>query len=79
MCFCCCCYLDLRCVELVTRLLDCSFTQSDTDMLFDDFKAMNKSTLVGGCTSIIHALFAFQLSSSLVISLFKSDLLLAVV
>jgi hypothetical protein len=35
-----------RCIELVTRLLDCSFTQSDTDMLFDDFKAMNKSNLV---------------------------------
>jgi hypothetical protein len=35
-----------RCVDLVTRLLDCSFTVSDTDMLFEDFKAMNKSNLV---------------------------------
>ena len=35
-----------RCVDLVSRLLDCSFSQSDTDMLFDDFKALNKSNLV---------------------------------
>jgi len=55
---CCCCYADFRCVELVTRLLDCSFTQSDTDMLFDDFKAMNKSTLVGACFVPLLCVFA---------------------
>ena len=32
-----------RCVDLVTRLLNCRFDPGDTDLLFSDVKAMNKS------------------------------------